>query len=111
METLYRFDLLPDGRIIKNVIRSFDITVEERKWSAQRLRTYYSYKDKGVKKYVYEDKLDKFDHNRVYTFKDDIKYVRNIIKYTLNDKIIFYDTQKEKMENLLTLMIGAKDET
>ena len=99
MQILYRFDLLSDGSIIKMAIISYE--------KVNGLRNYcYKYKDKGNTKYVHIDHMDKFKNNRVYTFEDNIEYVKDIILHTLNDKLLYYTIQKENTEDLISSIKG-----
>ncbi len=83
------------GDIVKTTIVAYE--------KINGLRDYcYKYKDKGNTKYIHIDHMDKFKNNRVYTFEDNIEYIKGIILHTLNDKLLYYTMQKENVEDLIS---------
>ena len=95
MKLIYRFDLLSDGNIVKTTIVSYE--------KVNGFRDYcYKYKDKGTTKYIHTDHIDKLKSNRIYTFDDNIEYVKDIILHTLNDKLLYYTMQKENVKDLIS---------
>lgn len=84
MKPLYRFRLDENtGKIHVHEITDY----EEGRWSGYtRNDLYWKYKDKGVMKYCYTNKLDRFVSGQVYSFDSSLDHAYEIIHKELLSK-------------------------
>lgn len=82
MKPLYRFTLNKEtGKINVQVITEYD----SGKWLSNT--GYLKYKENGIWKYCYTDKMDKFLSGHVYSFNPDPTHAKDIIVEAIGQKL------------------------
>lgn len=99
MTSLYRYQLDTEtGSIKVTEVTNYEIGNYHNKGH------YWRYRRNGSYNYCYEDDIDRFKHNQVYTFNPDIEFARKIIFNSLEDRRDRANREYIKLNQLVNKM-------